>query len=44
VEIVPVVEEPPATPFTCQETWESVVPVTVAVNCVVALRRVEDAP
>jgi hypothetical protein len=43
-EIVPVAAEPPVTPFTCQVTAWLVVPVTVAVNCVVAPRRVEAAP
>jgi hypothetical protein len=44
VEIVPVALEPPATPFTCQTTAVFVVPVTVALNCVVPLRRTEEAP
>jgi hypothetical protein len=35
VEIVPTVELPPATPFTCQVTAVLEVPVTVAVNCCV---------
>jgi hypothetical protein len=35
VEIVPTVEFPPATPFTCQVTAVLEVPVTVAVNCCV---------
>jgi hypothetical protein len=42
--MVPVVEDPPVTPFTCQETVGLAVPVTIAVNCVVALRRVDEAP
>src|SRR3981081_2319380 len=33
VEIVPTVELPPVTPFTCQVTAVLEVPVTVAVNC-----------
>jgi hypothetical protein len=36
-EIVPLVELPPAAPFTCQLTFEFVVPETIAVNCCVAL-------
>ena len=44
VEMVPVTAEPPVTPLTCQETAVFVVPATVAVNCVVVPRRVEEAP
>jgi len=36
VEIIPTVEFPPATPFTCQLTAVLEVPETVAVNCCVA--------
>jgi hypothetical protein len=40
-EIVPVVEFPPVTPFTCQVTAVFVVFVTVAVNCNVAEMKTE---
>jgi hypothetical protein len=43
-EIVPYVALPPVMELTCQRTAVFVVPVTVAVNCVVAPRRVVDAP
>jgi hypothetical protein len=44
VEIVPLAAEPPTTPFTSHVTAVLVVPVTVAVNCVAPLNRVDDAP
>jgi hypothetical protein len=43
-EIVPVALDPPATPFTSQTTAALELPLTTAVNCVVPLRRTEDAP
>jgi hypothetical protein len=43
-EMVPYVALPPVMELTCQRTAVFVVPVTAAVNCVVAPRRVVDAP
>src|ERR1700761_2367486 len=42
--MVPTVELPPVVPLTCHVTAVLVAFVTVAVNCVVAPRRVEAAP
>jgi hypothetical protein len=43
-EIVPVAPAPPVMPFTCHKTAVLAVPVTVALNWVVELSRVEEAP